>query len=254
MRRAAVRCLTDGRVRFSRLVNALPDRGERLRKAVIDMERFLAQPSTPMDCDVLTDRFQQMTMPSTEKEVHLEKPVQSPSPSKADGDFGEERLNEVKQRLKAHQAERQSKATVTAAKLISLQEAVRLYDEERQATEVSIHFLASDCDALRFPGESDSANHRSPARQHESFPNDIWPSTDDLGQQSDVRAVDDFRSPRARCLCRYRRTAREAEYDDEGGEGAPIDEFGRGHAEIDSDHDSDELDYPDEQRNEDADD
>jgi len=60
--------------------------------------------------------------------------------TKFDNNFSEERLNEVKQRLKARQAERNSKTTVTTAKLISLDEAVQLYNEEKKEAEVQMYF------------------------------------------------------------------------------------------------------------------
>jgi hypothetical protein len=93
-----------------------------------------------MDCDII-NQFDQMTMSSDDHElfqenVYLEKPEKNVLKTKFDNNFSDERLNEVKQRLKARQAEREKKATVTATKLISIDEAVRLYNEEKKQTEV----------------------------------------------------------------------------------------------------------------------
>jgi hypothetical protein len=99
-----------------------------------------------MDCDMITNQFSQMTMPSddndiTQETVYLEKPVNNFHKKKLDNNFSDERLNEVKRRLKARQAERDHKATVTATKLISLDDAVRLYNEEKKQIEVRFSFL-----------------------------------------------------------------------------------------------------------------
>lgn len=75
----------------------------------------------------------------TEK-VYLGKPTQNVfKTKKSDNNFSDERLNEVKQRLKARQAERDSKTSVTSTKLISLDEAIQLYNEEKKQTEVNIN-------------------------------------------------------------------------------------------------------------------
>jgi hypothetical protein len=93
-----------------------------------------------MDCDII-NQFDQMSMSSDDHElfqenVYLEKPEKNVLKTKFDNNFSDERLNEVKQRLKARQAEREKKATVTTTKLISIDEAVRLYNEEKKQTEV----------------------------------------------------------------------------------------------------------------------
>lgn len=122
-----------------RIVNSLPDKGQRLRNAITEIEKLLATPSSPMDCETMINQFKQMIMPSNEDEasqteVHLMKPI-TKSDTKT-SDFSDERLNEVKQRLKARQAERNSKATTTTAKLLSLDEVIRLYNEEKKRQEV----------------------------------------------------------------------------------------------------------------------
>ena len=124
------------------MINALPDKGQRLRKAINEIEKCLELPASPMDCDITT-QFNQMTMSINDNDdlsrenVYLEKPVKNILKQKFDQNFSDERLNEVKQRLKARQAERNSKTTVTAAKLISLDEAIRLHNEEKKETEVN---------------------------------------------------------------------------------------------------------------------
>jgi len=98
-----------------------------------------------MDCDII-NQFNQMTMSSndddiSQEKVYLEKPVGNILKTKFDNNFSDERLNEVKQRLKARQAERNKKTAVTATKLISLDEAVRLNNEEKKQTEVKKFIL-----------------------------------------------------------------------------------------------------------------
>jgi hypothetical protein len=98
-----------------------------------------------MDCDIITNQFCQMTMSSNDNEicseqVYLEKPVENLIKKTFDNHFSDERLNEVKQRLKARQAERDSKTTVTTTKLISLDDAVRLYTDEKKQEEVRCSF------------------------------------------------------------------------------------------------------------------
>ena len=131
---------------FRRLVNNLPDKGQRLRNAISEIEkRIEVPPVSPMDCDI-ADQFNKMSMPTndqndiSETRVYLEKPSTNVLKTKFDNNFSEERLNEVKQRLKARQAERNSKTTVTTAKLISLDEAVQLYNEEKKEAEVQMYF------------------------------------------------------------------------------------------------------------------
>ncbi len=96
---------------------------------------------------MITNQFSQMTMPSNEnippEKVYLEKPVKNLIKKTVDNHFSDERLNEVKQRLKARQAERDNKATVTATKLISLDDAIRLYNEEKKQTEVRVLSIQS---------------------------------------------------------------------------------------------------------------
>lgn len=131
---------------FRRLVNNLPDKGQRLRNAISEIEkRIEVPPVSPMDCDI-ADQFNKMSMSTndqndiSEMRVYLEKPSTNVLKTKFDNNFSEERLNEVKQRLKARQAERNSKTTVTTAKLISLDEAVQLYNEEKKEAEVQMYF------------------------------------------------------------------------------------------------------------------
>jgi hypothetical protein len=98
-----------------------------------------------MDCDII-NQFNQMTMSLndddiSQEKVYLEKPFKNILKTKFDNNFSDERLNEVKQRLKARQAERDKKTAVTATKLISLDEAVRLNNEEKKQTEVKNLFL-----------------------------------------------------------------------------------------------------------------
>lgn len=97
-----------------------------------------------MDCD-LVDQFDQMTVSSTDNElfqenVYLSKPAENVLKNKFDPNFSDQRLNEVKQRLKARQAERKKQSAVTGPKLISLDEAVQLYTEEKKETEVRCSF------------------------------------------------------------------------------------------------------------------
>lgn len=131
---------------FRRLVNNLPDKGQRLRNAISEIEKCLELPPvSPMDCDI-ADQFNRMTVSTQDQDdpsktpVYLEKSSTNVLKTKLDNNFSEERLNEVKQRLKARQAERNSKTTVTTAKLISLDEAVQLYNEEKKEAEVRIRF------------------------------------------------------------------------------------------------------------------
>ncbi|CAF3454667.1 unnamed protein product [Rotaria sp. Silwood1] len=104
----------------TRLINGLPDKGQRIHNAIAEIEKFLAVPSSPMDCDTITNQFSQMTMSSNDNEiinekVHLEKPVKDSIKTTINNDFSDERLNEVKQRLKARQAERDIGETLEAA-------------------------------------------------------------------------------------------------------------------------------------------
>ena len=131
----------------SRLINGLPDKGQRLRNSINEIEKYLLDPSSPMDCDIV-NQFNQMTMSInddndhiSQTEVYLEKSENdNVLENKFDNNFSDERLNEVKQRLKARQVERQKNATVTTAKLIQLEEAVKLYNEEKKQTEVKVLF------------------------------------------------------------------------------------------------------------------
>jgi hypothetical protein len=95
-----------------------------------------------MDCDII-NQFNQMTMSSndldiSEEKVYLEKPGENILKKKFDHQFSDEHLNHVKQRLKARQAERNSKTMITTTKLISLDEAIQLYSEEKKQTEVKL--------------------------------------------------------------------------------------------------------------------
>ncbi|CAF2625306.1 unnamed protein product [Rotaria sp. Silwood2] len=198
----------------TRLINGLPDKGQRLRNAIVEIEKFLIIPPSPMDCDVIINQFSQMTVSSNDNEisqekVHLEKSVTNSIKTTTDNNFSDERLNEVKQRLKARQAERDSKATVTKTKLISLDEAVQLYNEEKKQTEE--HLIQQTTARL-------------------------------LGNMSLSKTI--FGLPPTTCKTdlTYRKTTTENDDDDDD----HVDELGRDKAEIVSDHDSDEVDYPDE--------
>ncbi|CAF1226199.1 unnamed protein product [Adineta steineri] len=199
----------------TRLINALPDKGERLRNAINEIENYLIRPSSPMDCDILTNQFQEMTVSSNDIEeisqenVYLEKPVQNLNKKQFNNNFSDERLNEVKQRLKARQAQRNSKQTITKAKLISLDEAVRLYTEEKIHTEENLI-------------------QQTTARL--------------LGNMSLTRTTFGPPPTTSKNDSTYRKTKNESDDEDNHG-----DELGREKAEIDSDHDSDEIDYPDEE-------
>lgn len=97
-----------------------------------------------MDCDII-DQFNQMTMSTdnddlVKENVYLEKPTTNILKTKFDNNFSDERLNDVKQRLKARQGERGSTKKVALTKLISLDEAIQLYNEEKKQTEVKILF------------------------------------------------------------------------------------------------------------------
>ncbi|UJR38080.1 hypothetical protein I4U23_030761 [Adineta vaga] len=168
-----------------------------------------------MDCDVLTNQFRQMAMPSNEYEisndqVYLGKPVQNETIAKKETDFSDERLNEVKQRLKARKAERESKTIITTPKLISLDEAVQLYNEEKKEAEE--HLIQQTTARL--------LGNMSLSRTTFGLPPTTKTSNNDPM----------YRTPTA-------------ESDDE--DDIRVDELGRDKAEINSDHDSDEIDYPD---------
>ncbi|CAF0826470.1 unnamed protein product [Rotaria sordida] len=201
----------------TRLINSLPDKGQRLRNAINEIEKFLVVPPSPMDCDIITNQFSQMTMSSNDNEVsqekvHLEKSIKNLIKTTTDNNFSDERLNEVKQRLKARQAERDSKTTVTKTKLISLDEAIQLYnDEKKQAEE---HLIQQTTARL-------------------------------LGNMSLSKTT--FGLPPTTCKTdlTYRKTTTENDIDDD--DDGHIDELGRDKAEIESDHESDEVDYPDDE-------
>ncbi|CAF1074049.1 unnamed protein product [Rotaria sp. Silwood1] len=206
----------------TRLINGLPDKGQRIHNAIAEIEKFLAVPSSPMDCDTITNQFSQMTMSSNDNEiinekVHLEKPVKDTIKTTINNDFSDKRLNEVKQRLKARQAERDSKTTVTKTKLISLDEAVRLYNEEKKQAEE--HLIQQTTARL-------------------------------LGNMSLSKAT--FGLPPTTCKTdlTYRKTTIEKDNDDDDDH---IDELGREKTEIVSDHESDEVDYPDDEEENDDD-
>ena len=96
-----------------------------------------------MECDTITNQFSQMNVSSNdidmpEQQVHLEKPTTNFHRRQNDNNFSDQRLNVVKQRLMARQAEHNSKAIITKAKLISLDEAIRLCNEERKQREVKL--------------------------------------------------------------------------------------------------------------------
>ena len=117
-----------------------------------------------MDCDI-TNQFEQMTMSSNDHEifedkVYLEKPEKNVKTNKFDPNFSDERLNQVKQRLKARQAERKKNATVTTAKLISIDEAIRLYSEEKKQTEVRF-ILSIRINSRFYIGTFNSTNYLS---------------------------------------------------------------------------------------------
>ncbi|CAM2696523.1 unnamed protein product [Rotaria socialis] len=194
----------------TRLINGLPDRGERLRNAIGEIEKFLATSSSPMDCDTITHQFCQMTMSSKDNEI-LQQSLRLEKPTR----------DSIKQRLKARQAERDSKATVTTAKLISLDEAIQLYNEETKRQEE--HLVQQTTAKL--------LGNMSLSKTTFGLP----PSTTSKTN-----------------LTHRKTTTAENDDDDEAGGENYIDELGRDEAEIVSDHDSDEIDYPDEvQQNDD---
>jgi hypothetical protein len=124
-----------------RLVNALPDKGERLRNAIKEIEALLIQPSSPMDYETITNQFNQLSMSSSDNDrvsvdVYLEKPSSVPHRAPLTENFSNERFNQMKERLKARQAQRNSQNNITVAKLIPLDEAARLYIEEKKLAEV----------------------------------------------------------------------------------------------------------------------
>lgn len=115
----------------------------------MEIENYLADPSTPMDCDSLAHQFDRMTMFTDEAEkaptrVFLDRGEPISTETCFNADFSDERLNEVKQRLKARQAQRQSENHSPTAKLITLDDAIRLRNEEKRRTEVS-RFALSSC-------------------------------------------------------------------------------------------------------------
>ena len=119
----------------------MPDKGQRLRNSINEIEKHLALPSSPMDCDLI-NQFDQMSMSVNDKEnscenVHLTISDSNVFKEKFDEKkYSDQRLNDVKQRLKARQAQRKKQTTITTAKLISLDEAVQLYNEEKKQAEV----------------------------------------------------------------------------------------------------------------------
>lgn len=123
-------------------MNALPDKGERLRSAIREIEDLLIAPPSPMDCESISNQFNQLSMSSSDTDrtpvdVYLEKPSSAPRRAPLTENFSDERFNQVKERLKARQALRNSQSNITVAKLILLDEAVRLYSEEKKQAEVS---------------------------------------------------------------------------------------------------------------------
>ena len=124
------------------MVNALPDKGERLRSAIKEIETRLIEPASPMDCENITSQFNQLTVSSSEIDrppvtVYLEKPSSETRRPLLTANFTDERLNQVKERLKARQAQRDRQINISTAKLISLDDAVRLNSEEKKRAEVS---------------------------------------------------------------------------------------------------------------------
>ena len=135
------------------MINALPDKGERFRTAIAEIEKCLVDhPSTPMDCESLANQFDQMTMSTDEIEkpsstVFLQRNDSKSNETSVNNDFSDERLNDVKQRLKARQAQRQNENHFTSATLITLDEAIRLHNEEKRQNEVrhsALSFYRSD--------------------------------------------------------------------------------------------------------------
>ena len=159
----------------------MPDKGQRLRNAISEIEKCLAVPSSPMDCDII-NQFDQMTMSSddpelTQENVYLEKPESKVLKPKNDNNFSEERLNEVKQRLKAREAERKKQTTVTTAKLISLDEAVRLHTEEKKQAEVNYSFLIHRVIvSYLYIGAFNPTNNSSITWKYVAFEYNIWSS------------------------------------------------------------------------------
>ena len=94
-----------------------------------------------MDCDSITNHFNQLTMSSDDMEdlsanVYLDRSEKISTQKSLNTDFSDQRLNDVKQRLKARQAQRTGRNPLTTAKLISLDEAIQLHNEEQKQTEV----------------------------------------------------------------------------------------------------------------------
>ncbi|CAF1470286.1 unnamed protein product [Rotaria sordida] len=191
----------------TRLLNALPDEDKHLRNAIVEIEKFLETPSSPIDCDIVTNQISQMTMSSKDNDiiqekVHLEKSVKDSTKTTINNN------NFSDEYLEAQQAERNSKITVTKIKLISLDEAIRLYNEEKKKTE-------------------DYLIEQTKARLLENM---------SLSKTT-------FGLPRTICKTHltYRKTTIENDIDDDD----HIDELDQEKAEIVSDHESDVVDYPD---------
>jgi hypothetical protein len=116
----------------------LPDKGERIRCAIKDIETCLGRIATSMDYDSVTDRFHQMSMSSTSVDVrqatdHLDQTRSRPVEYEQ---FSDEHLNEVKQRLRNRQAQRAAQNNVSHPKLVSLDETIRLFNDEKARNEV----------------------------------------------------------------------------------------------------------------------
>ncbi|CAF4675064.1 unnamed protein product [Rotaria sp. Silwood2] len=105
-------------VNNTRLIKALPNEDQRLRNAIVETEKFLAVPSSPMDCDIIVNQMSQMKISSNDNDiiqekVHLEKPVKDSTKITTNNNkISDECLNEVKQHLKTRQAECDNKTTV----------------------------------------------------------------------------------------------------------------------------------------------
>lgn len=127
------------------MINSLPDKGERIRKSIAEIESYLKQPTSPMDCETIMNRFHLMKMSSEDGEES--RPIQTTNvffgashrnviEKKVDNDFSETRLRQVKQRLQAKQEQRKKETTIHSIKLIDLGEAMRLQEEQKKRDEV----------------------------------------------------------------------------------------------------------------------
>ena len=124
-----------------------------------------------MDCDGIANQFSQMSMASNRREpvhdeVHLERFEQNAMDERGEQNFSDARLNDVKERLKARQVLRAQQTTSTTAKLIPLDEAVRLYNEDKKLAEV--RFMAAFGQIRAHPSDSHPHNSSTVAISNDS--------------------------------------------------------------------------------------